>query len=340
MERRLAAILMADVVGFSRLMQQDETATLQALQEHQFALINPTIGQYQGRIVKTMGDGLLVEFSSVVNAVECALNIQSGMVAANEDVPGDRQIRFRMGLNMGDIILEGGDVYGDGVNIAARLQALAEPDGIMISSSVHAQIDGVVEHNFTDAGAHQLKNISSAVRAYQYLPDASPRPRTAAFRPFIDLPMDQQPTATGGCLCGKIRYQVEDKALGSMLCHCRMCQRYSGAPMLEGTTFPASAFKVTCGEIKFYQSSEIAERGFCGDCGSPILYRGRIGYWTDWVVVTTGSFDEPQKFPPTYHLGVESQLPWVRLVDDLPRTTCRDSPSLVDAYRAVGKEVP
>ena len=110
--------------------------------------------------------------------------------------------------------------------------------------------------------------------------------------------------------------------------------------MLEGTTFPVDAFKLIKGELKVYKSSDIAERSFCGGCGSPILYQGRVGYWTKWIVVSTGSFDEPEKFPPTYHLGIESQLPWVRFVDDLPKTTCRDSPSLVEAYKAVGQEVP
>lgn len=339
-QRRLAAILIADVVEYSRLMAENEPETLRALQEHQFAVVNPTIGQHHGRIVKTMGDGILVEFQSVVDAVKCAVAIQEGMIKRNEAVLEKRQIRFRIGINLGDVLIDGDDIYGDGVNIAARLQHLAGPNGISISSSVFAQIDGTIDHNFTDAGAHQLKNIASAVRTYHFSPDASASAVEVAFRPFIDAPVNQQPIATGGCLCGSVRYEVTDKALGSMLCHCRMCQRYSGAPILEGTTFSAESFRLIKGEPKVYQSSEIAERGFCPDCGSPIFYRGRIGYWTDWIVVTTGSFDEPQKFPPTYHLGVESSLPWLKVLDDLPRTTCGESPSLVEAYLAVGQDVP
>ncbi len=339
-ERRLSVILIADVVGFSRLMGAHELETLRGLQEHQFALINPSIGQHHGRIVKLMGDGMLVEFQSALDAVQCAVAIQNGMISRNEAVPEDRRISFRIGMNAGDVLIDGSDIYGDGVNVAARLQELAEPNSVCISSSVYAQIEGKTDHPFLDAGAHHLKNISKAVRAYQYLPDSDVHSAKSAFRPFVDLPEDERPLATGGCLCGQLRYEVTGKALGSMLCHCRMCQRFSGAPMLEGTTFEVENFHLTKGELKIFRSSDIAERGFCPNCGSSVTYQGRIGYWTNWVVVTTGSFDEPGAFPPTYHLGTESMLHWVRLADDLPRTSCKDSPSLLEAYRAVGQEVP
>ena len=339
-QRRLAAIMVADIVEYSRLMAENEIETLKALQEHQFALLNPTIGQHHGRIVKLMGDGILVEFQSVVDAVRCAVAIQEGMVSRNANVPEHNQIRYRIGINLGDILIEGDDIFGDGVNVAARLQALAKPNGVSISGSVHSQIDGLLEQTFSDAGAHQLKNIPKAVRIYHFNPDPLTKSVEVAFRPFVDAPVKETPLATGGCLCGSIRYEVTGKTLGSMLCHCKMCRRYSGAPILEGTTFPADGFRLIEGEPKVFQSSSIAERGFCSDCGSPIFYRGRVGYWRDWIVVTTGSFDDPQKFPPTYHLGIESALPWLKVLDDLPRTTCQDSPSLVEAYRMVGEEVP
>ena len=339
-ERKLAAILIADVVGYSRLMGEDETATLYAMNGHRLALINPTIGQYHGRIVKLMGDGILVEFRSVVEAVQCALAIQDGMLVRNADVPEKRQITFRIGINLGDILSDGDDVYGDGVNIAARLEGQAEPNGICISNTVFGHLDDDVAHKFVDAGAHEFKNIAKAIRVYQHNPAATAKEVKVAFRPFIDMPVEEEALATGGCLCGNVRYKVTGKTLGSMLCHCSMCQRFSGAPMLEGTTFPADAFSLTRGEPKIYRSSAIAERGFCADCGSPILYRGINGDWTNWIVVTTGSFDEPWKFPPTYHLGTESSLPWLNVVDDLPRTMCKDSPSLIEAYKMVGEEVP
>ncbi len=339
-DRKLVAILVADVVGYSRLMGKDETATLLALQEHQFALINPLIGQHKGRIVKLMGDGILVEFPSVIEAVECAIDIQNGMIRRNNDVTNDHRILFRIGINIGEVITDGDDIYGDGVNIAARLQERAKPNGICISSIVHDQIDGKVEHHFSDAGAQQFKNISKAIRTYQYNPDPLEETVDVAFRPFIDMPLKKKPTTTGGCLCGNVRYEITGEPLGSMLCHCRICQRFSGAPILEGTTFLAKEFKFTKGNPKFYKSSKIAERGFCADCGAPLVYKGTIGYWEDWIVVTTGNLDDPWNYPPSYHLGIESSLPWLKVHDDLPRTSCKDSPSLVEAYNFVGQKVP
>lgn len=339
-ERRLAAILVVDVVGFSRLMGENETATLRAMDEHRFSVINPTIGQFHGRIVKLMGDGILVEFVSVVEAVECAIAIQRGMISRNEGIEENQQIRFRIGINSGDILIDGDDILGDGVNIAARLQEHAEPNGVCLSSTVFNQIDGKIDQAFSDAGAHQLKNIASAIRIFKCVPGSTAKPVQVAFRPFVDLPVVEKPQAIGGCLCGRVRYEVTSKALGSMLCHCRMCQKFSGAPILEGTTFPKDTFRFTKGKPKIYKSSKIAERGFCGDCGGPLFYRGTVKHWTDWIVITTGSLDDPWRYPPTYHLGIESSLPWLNVVDDLPRTDCKDSPSLVEAYRSVGQEVP
>ena len=133
MERRLAAIMAADMVGYSRLMEVDEQGTLARLRTHRIELIDPAIQKNQGRIIKTTGDGMLVEFQSVVDAVSCALEIQERMFRRNADVSEDRRIQFRIGINLGDIIFEDGDVYGDGVNIAARLQTLADPGGICVS---------------------------------------------------------------------------------------------------------------------------------------------------------------------------------------------------------------
>ena len=339
-ERRLAAILFADVVGYSRMMGDDEAATLLALQEHRFALIDPTIGQHHGRIVKVMGDGILVEFQSVHDAVDCAAAIQRGMVFRTSGVPDARQIRFRIGINLGDVLIEDGDIYGDGVNIAARLQEIADPNGVCISHSVFSHIDGEVDLTFSDIGVHEFKNIVKPIRAYHYSPDPSAKPTHAAFRPFVDLPVEERPLGTGGCLCGNVRYEATGKALGSMLCHCRICQKFSGAPILGGTTFLTEALHFTKGSPKFFQSSKIAKRGFCGDCGTALVYRGLVGVWTKWIMVFTASLDEPEKFPPTYHLGIESAMPWLDIHDDFPRTMCKDSPSLIEAYRSVGQEVP
>ena len=167
MERRLAAVLMADVVGYSRLMEADEAGTLAALKERRTALLEPTIRAHSGRVVKVMGDGVLVEFASAVNAVTGAIELQRRMGEANGPLPDDRQILLRIGINLGDVIGEGSDIYGEGVNIAARLEALSEPGGVCISAKVHEEVVGKVEGAFEDLGEQVVKNISRPVRAYR-----------------------------------------------------------------------------------------------------------------------------------------------------------------------------
>jgi adenylate cyclase len=164
-ERRLAAILAADVAGYSRLMGADEEGTLERLKAHRCELVDPKIREHRGRIVKTTGDGMLVEFPSVVDAVRCAVEVQRAMVDRNAEVPDDKRITFRIGVNLGDIIVDGDDIYGDGVNIAARLEALAEPGGICISRVVRDQIRDKLPYPFEDMGEQNVKNIARPVRA-------------------------------------------------------------------------------------------------------------------------------------------------------------------------------
>jgi adenylate cyclase len=165
-ERRLAAILAVDVAGYSRLMGEDEEGTLAALKAIRRELGDPKIAEHRGRIVKTTGDGLLAEFASVVDAVRCAVEVQREMTTRNETVPAAQRIEFRMGINVGDIIIEDGDIFGDGVNIAARLEALAEPGSICVSGRVQEDAAGRVDLSFRDLGEQQLKNIARPVRAY------------------------------------------------------------------------------------------------------------------------------------------------------------------------------
>src|SRR5262249_34268305 len=160
MEHRLAAILAADMVGYSRLMEADERGTLSRLRTHRMELIDPVIERNRGRIIKTTGDGLLVEFQSVADAVRASIEIQQRMHRRNADVPDDRRIEFRIGINLGDIIFEDDDIYGDGVNIAARLEQLADVGGICVSGAVHSQVDGRCNATFEDLGDKPLKNIS------------------------------------------------------------------------------------------------------------------------------------------------------------------------------------
>ena len=182
-ERRLAAILAADVAGYSRLMGEDEAGTLGALKGHLQQFVTPQITQHRGRVVKLMGDGLLVEFSSVVDAVACAVVLQSGMLSRNEGMPAERRIVFRIGINVGDIIAEGGDIFGNGVNIAARIEGQAEPGGICVSRTAYEQVRGKLDLSFEDLGPRQLKNITEPVHLY----------RIAAGGPAVQATADNPP---------------------------------------------------------------------------------------------------------------------------------------------------
>ena len=166
-ERRLAAILAADVAGYSRLIEADEEGTLGRLKALRSELIDPKIALHRGRIVKTTGDGLLVEFASVVDALRCAAEMQAAMAESNAAIPADRRIDFRIGINMGDIVVEDGDIFGDGVNVAARLEGLAGPGGICISARVQEDAAGRLDLAFEDMGEQTLKNIARPVRAYR-----------------------------------------------------------------------------------------------------------------------------------------------------------------------------
>ena len=167
MERRLAAILAADVVGYSHLMEQDETGTLAALNAHREDVINPGITEHNGRVVKLMGDGILVEFPSVVDAVQCAVQVQSGLAKKNANVPEELRMEWRVGINVGDVIVEGDDIYGDGINIASRLEGLAEPGGICISRSVFTQVKNKVDLGFASLGEQKVKNIAEPVVVFR-----------------------------------------------------------------------------------------------------------------------------------------------------------------------------
>ena len=169
--RRLAAILSADVVGYSRLMGLDEVGTAHALRDHR-AAADPLIAEHGGRVVKTTGDGVLIEFGSVVGAVECALGLQRLAAQRNTETPADRRMEWRIGIHIGDVLIEGEDILGDGVNIAARLEGIAEPGGICISEDAFRQVRGKVEAEFADLGEQSLKNIARPLRVYHLDPAA------------------------------------------------------------------------------------------------------------------------------------------------------------------------
>jgi adenylate cyclase len=187
-ERRLAAILAADIAGYSRLTGADEEGTLTRLKAHRRELIDPKIAAHRGRLVKTTGDGLLVEFASVVDALRCAAEVQQAMTGRNAGILATERIEFRIGVHQGDIVVEAGDILGDGVNIAARLEALAEPGGICVSARVQEDAAGKLDLAFDDIGEHSLKNITRPIRVYRVAGGiAAPAP-TRAGLPLPDKP--------------------------------------------------------------------------------------------------------------------------------------------------------
>src|SRR6476660_2385299 len=199
--RRLSAIVAADVAGYSRLMGLDEVGTAHTLREHR-KVTDALVAKHGGRLVKTMGDGVLLEFTSVVDAVECAVAVQAVMAQRNEGVPVDRQMLFRFGINLGDILIEGDDILGDGVNVAARLEGIAEPGGICLSSFAYEQVRGKVPVDFTDLGEQTLKNIARPIRAYAVglsanahqpapLPPSAPR-LSIVVLPFANIGSDPE----------------------------------------------------------------------------------------------------------------------------------------------------
>src|SRR5215467_8649125 len=200
-ERRLAAILAGDVAGYSRMMGADEEGTLLRLNTHRREFLEPKIAEHRGRIVKRTGDGVLIEFASAVDATRCAVEIQPGMVERNASVPENKRIELRIGIHIGDVIIEDGDIFGDGVNIAARLESSAGPGGICISDDVYRQVYGKLDASFQDAGEHELKNIARPVRIYQLQPPghemkapalALPNKPSIAVLPFQNMSGDAE----------------------------------------------------------------------------------------------------------------------------------------------------
>lgn len=194
MERKLTAILFADVVGFSRLVGRNETKTLADLKAHRDDLVDPKIAEHGGRLVKTTGDGVLIEFPSVVAAVECAVAIQLGMIDRNRDIPENERIEFRIGVNLGEVVVEGDDIFGEGVNIASRLEGIAEPGMICISGAVFREVKSRVNFRFEDLGAQTLKNIADPIHAYRIaLPGSGPPSQHTIWTDEI-LPIPKKPS--------------------------------------------------------------------------------------------------------------------------------------------------
>ncbi len=337
MKRRLAAILYADVAGYSRLIRVDEDDTHRKL-DAGLNLLTETMAAHDGSKIHEAGDAILGEFLSVTAAVESAIEFQRQMSTRNSGLSDEERLEFRVGVNLGEVIHDRDDIYGDDVNLAARIQELAEPGGICISGTVYEQVHGKVEQSFDDLGYRKLKNISTSIRVYRA--HLSKHPSSAEHGDlFTRSPIEKTSLITGQCMCGEVRYEISQPATGTQLCHCRMCQRFTSAPFAAWAVFPPEAVRFTGTEPKYYKSSPIAERGFCGNCGSSLTMRW-IRQPSDILAFLIPSLDHPEDFAPTQHTGIESQIPWLDMHDDLPRFRSEESQNLLRRWTEVGLPDP
>lgn len=331
--RKLAAIVSADVVGYARLMGADEAGTLAQLESCFQGVVLPRIAARNGRVVKHMGDGLLIEFASVNDAVASALEVQKAMAERDTGDTPEQRIAFRFGVTVGDVIFRDGDVFGDGVNQAARLQELASPGGICISAGVYSQIKGNIDYPFRELGHKKLKNIAETVQVYATDFSEQEQPQSPIGWPFL-TEKPRTPLTGGGCLCGKVRYQIWSSPLTVGFCHCRQCQLAPGAPLNAFAVFDKQNVTFTGDAPATFASSQLSRRAFCPTCGTSIYTDVRnIGYYS----IRVGTLDNPADFPPQLHFGVESQIPWVQIHDDLPRIRTDQDPMLSARWQEVGE---
>ncbi len=337
MKRQLAAILYADVAGYSRLIRVDEDDTHRKL-DAGLNLLTEIMAAHDGSKIHEAGDAILGEFLSVTAAVEAAVEFQRQMSTRNSEQSEEERLEFRVGVNLGEVIHDRDDIYGDDVNLAARIQELAEPGGICISGTVYEHVHGKVEQTFDDLGYRKLKNISTSIRVYRA--HLSKHPSGTEHRDlFTRSPTEKSSLITGRCMCGDVRYEISQPAIGTGLCHCRMCQRFTSAPFAAWAVFPPEAVRFTGTEPKYYKSSPIAERGFCGNCGSSLTMQW-IRQPLEILGILILSLDHPEDFAPTHHTGIESQIPWLNMHDDLPRSRAEDSPELLRRWAEVGLPDP
>ncbi len=340
MKRQLAAILHADVAGYSRLTGLDEEGTHRKLAAG-LELFTDVIAAHDGQKINEAGDAILGEFPSATASVNAAIEFQRQMSTRNSELAEDARLEFRVGINLGEVMRDRDDIYGDGVNLAARIQELAEPGGVCISGTIYEQVAGKVDLGFDDFGYHKLKNISQSIHVYRA--HLSNLPSGAEGQPYFDFDsdaIDRSSLITGRCLCGDVCYEISQPAISTGFCHCRMCQRFSGAPLTAFVVFPREAVRFTKAEPTYYKSSLIYERGFCVNCGSSLTGSYYAPEAPDWLGIKTASLDHPEEFAPTWHLGIESKMPWLEIHDDLPRVRCSDSPELQRRWEAVGGSKP
>jgi len=336
MERKLAAILAIDVVGFAGLVSRDESGTLAKLENLRNNVIGQQVGAHRGRVFKSTGDGFLADFSSTLEAVHCAIGIQKASALEAIQSTDDQSLVLRIGVSLGDVVVQGTDLLGDGVNVAARLEAMAEPRGIAVSSEVMAHIRGKIDLPLEDCGHKRLKDTDSPIHVYMTRSEPG---KIAGFLDFDQSDL-QKKLIKGSCLCGAIRYEVNAPPVSTGYCHCRICQKFTGSAMSTWTAFPASAVRFLDEEPRYFASTPIAERGFCPKCGTSLTFKLVRPHEAAFLVVFTSSLDEPQNYAPAIHSGIENQLPWIDILDDLPRTRSAESRVLQEAWSSVGLPDP
>ena len=339
MKRQLAAILYADVAGYSRLTGLNEEETHRKL-DAGLNLLTDVIEAHDGRKIHEAGDAILGEFKGVTAAVTAAVEFQRQMSEQNAGVAEEERFQFRVGVNLGEVIHDRGDIYGDGVNLAARIQELAEPGGVCVSDAVYQQIVGKTDQVFDDLGHRKLKNIAQSVRVYQArIADLQSSDEDRPGWPFI-TGAKKKPVATGGCLCRSVRFETWDEPISVGYCHCRFCQLATGAPLNAFVIYKKTAVRFFGDEPKMYKSSPIAERAFCGNCGTTLFTAHYAPDKSEYFPIRLATMDNPADFPPTMHYGVESQMPWLDINDDLPRIRTDDDPELQRRWAAVGRPNP
>ena len=339
MERKLAAILHADVAGYSRLTGLDEEETHRKL-DAGLSLLTDVIAAHGGRKLHEAGDAILAEFKSVTTAVTAALGFQHQMSEQNAAVAEEERFQFRLGVHLGEVIHDRDDIYGDGVNLAARIQELAEPGGVCVSGAVYEQIVGNTDQDFDDLGHRKLKNIAQSVHVYKArIADLQSSDEDHPGWPYVTS-AKRTPVATGGCLCRSVRFETWDEPIAVGYCHCRFCQLALGAPLSAWVVYRNSAVRFLGDEPKMYKSSLIAERAFCGNCGTSLFTKHYAPDESEYIPIRLATMDNPADFIPTMHFGVESQLPWLDINDDLPRIRADDDTEMQRRWAAVGRPDP
>jgi len=346
MKRQLAAILYADVAGYSHLTGQNEEQTHQQLNTG-LNLLTEQIEAHGGSKIHEAGDAILAEFSSATAAVEAAIDFQKLMATRESDLDKSEQLEFRIGVNVGEVIHDREDIYGDGVNIAARIQDVADPGNLCVSSAVLEQLNPDTNYSFDDLGFRDFKNIKRPVHVYQLslselvdtfsITDFTLRVQG---QPLFDDAIEKPLVTKGRCSCGSVRFEISQESLGTGYCSCRMCQRATGAPMFAWAAFPSEAVNFTRDEPNYYRLSLIADKVFCEKCGGHLGWKYLKPEPTNFMIVAIACLDNPEDYAPTWHGGVESQMPWHQVHDDLPRAKCEESPMLNKAWGSVGASDP